>query len=81
MTDAIELTAWRAKKPTAIEMVPVPLNRLETILVFANHNGPGDQRIFRSIEDALQFAAALSARHGCPVIPSGAVAQHCANLL
>lgn len=81
MAEVVNLAARAADKPTAIEMVPVPLNRLEAIMVFANHHAQGDQRICRSIEEALQYAAALSARHGCPVVPVGAAAEHCANIL
>ena len=81
MANVIDLAERLADKPTAIEVVPVPLNRLEYVVVCANHHGPGDQRGFRSIDKAMQYAAALSARHGVPIVPAGAAVQHLANIL
>jgi hypothetical protein len=68
--------------PLQIDVVPTPPDELHTIDVFANRNLEiEDARRFDAIGDALQYAAALSAKHECPIFPHGAAADHLIALL
>ena len=77
MGDLITLpTARRDHIPLAIDILPVPLNSLAGMIVYANSDLElSDQRSFTSIRKAMIYAAALSAKYGCPIVPHGAAAQ------
>jgi hypothetical protein len=68
--------------PLSIEVTPAPLDQLHTIDVFANQNLEiSDARRFTNLGDALEYAAALSAKYESAINPHGAAADHLIELL
>jgi len=68
--------------PISIDVLPAPLDQLHSIDVFANRNLEiSDARRFTALSDALEYAAALSAKYQCPISPHGAAADHLIDLL
>ena len=50
--------------------------------VAANHNFElSDEALFDSVEPAVTYAAALSAKHGAPIVPRGSAATYLGELL
>ena len=81
MADVIDLAERRPSRgehaPLGIDVTPVPLDQRSNVLVYASHNLEiADQRRFSSMCKAMTYAAALSAKHGCPIIPHGAAADY-----
>ena len=68
--------------PLAIDLMSHQGEMATAFTVCANVNLKlSDEALFDTVQDATLYAAALSAKHGAPIVPHGAAASYLGELL